>query len=156
MTTLNPMRVPSILLDGVVQNVPSTEAATANTHIDEPATKPQLNPEEEEFRDALATLMWRKDLTARPLYDHVSAMIRHIFTTQAKSDVWTNKLDLLSRLVKRYNVPPVAMHFIKTGNINPLELPTFQKIRDYFAVLDDDETRHVDHNGPMPGSNQLK
>ena len=152
-TVIVPRQIPPIFIEGVAQNGPPAEPAALTPTAEEHSSQvPPPNPEEEEFRDALATLLWRKDLTARPLYDHISAMIRHIYTTQAKSDVWTNKLDLLSRLVKRFNVPPVARDFIKPGYVNPLELPTFRKIRDYFAAFDEEESKRVDHNGPMPGS----
>ena len=116
-----------------------------------PATPKKDEAADEEFQDALATLMWRKDVTVRPLYDHISAIIRHIYKSRGKEDLWNNKLDLLSRLVKRSNVPPVAMHYIKPGYVPPTELPTFLSIRDFFATLiEEPEHKKVDHNGPLP------
>lgn len=103
---------------------------------------------DEEFQDAVATMMWRSDLYARPLYDHVSAIVRHLFYNQGKENFWSGKLDLLSRLVKRHNVPPVGTHFIKPGYINATELTNFQKVRDFFLPFDDDVKR-TDHAGTV-------
>ncbi|XP_055336451.1 radial spoke head protein 6 homolog A-like isoform X2 [Paramacrobiotus metropolitanus] len=92
-------------------------------------------------------MMWRDNVSSRSLFDHIAAMVRCVVFQPEKANLWNNQLDVLSRLIKRYNVPPVALHHIKPGYVKPTETVTFEKIREFLIPFDEPDAKRHDHGG---------